>query len=913
MNHLIENYARSSASALPVGLDLSAIAENANSIDMEAFEKVKALADSGYMPATFILAINYLDAREPGGMELLVELADLKFVPAMELVGSTFRYGRFGSDIDFDIARYYLLAASDEGSAYANSELAGLYLSGAGVDKDVRLALDYYKTSIAMGYGPAQCQIDSILAYETGFIDLDAAIDYLMAGAVEGEQDCQFDLGYVYDELVRDYEKAIYWYQQAAEANSSAALNNLGLLHQNGLGTDVNVDLAIDLFLRAYELGNVNGASNLGHVYYHGKGGAVDYQKAKYYYEIAAKEGDIAALNNLGLIYNNGHGVEKNRAKAIVYYTKAAAKDEPYAQYNLGLAYRDGNGVAKSVETSIAYFEASHKNGVNLALLELGKVYKGLGTEEGKKKSAEVFKRCAELGVPGCEWEFGQAALEQTDSRNEGLRVLIELAESDSADAALRLAQIYDFGLYAVPVNYDKAEKYYLQAMSLGSGLAFANYGFWHEEGLKREKNLATAAKYYQEAANRYEDMGLNNLGTFYLNGIQVEKDIDKGIELYLQAAALGNQYALNNLGEIYRDGEHLQQDIDLAVEYFTKSAEKGFPDALSNLAALFYDGKHLSPDYDKAIAYLQRLKEFEPALAHYYLGDIYYQHFNDEASLDKAIVHFEASASLGDGDAANYLGQMYWYADRAEKDIAKSKYWLEIARNRGNAMHNSILAEMHWKGLETSVDEQKAIALIEEEAIARELNVPSYVAEHFHYGEAVEQDIARAENYYLQAADDNDVVALTSLGVIYRDGELGRADYEKAYRYFLRGAELGHPFSMFHLSYALQNGQGIDKDPVAAFNWMKEAAKSDRDPDFKIQLAVMYLHGIGTEVDIDRGLESLQSFIDQGNEAAMYEVGAFRLANAQTEAHRQSAIALLKKAANKGEKDAEALLKSLE
>ena len=92
--------------------------------------------------------------------------------------------------------------------------------------------------------------------------------------ANEGKIEDQMNLAYMYlygtNGVQKDSNKAFEYYQMAAEQNNPIALNNLGSLYFNGIGTNPDVKKAVALFTKAAELGNDNAAINLAFIYLKG-------------------------------------------------------------------------------------------------------------------------------------------------------------------------------------------------------------------------------------------------------------------------------------------------------------------------------------------------------------------------------------------------------------------------------------------------------------------------------------------------------------------------------------------------------------------------------------------------------------------------------------------------------------------
>ncbi len=82
-------------------------------------------------------------------------------------------------------------------------------------------------------------------------------------------------LGYMYrygQGFPQNFEKARYWYRQAADQGHDRAQNNLGVMHRLGLGGPQDYQKAFQWFHRAAEQGNGGGQSHLGLMYYRGEG-----------------------------------------------------------------------------------------------------------------------------------------------------------------------------------------------------------------------------------------------------------------------------------------------------------------------------------------------------------------------------------------------------------------------------------------------------------------------------------------------------------------------------------------------------------------------------------------------------------------------------------------------------------------
>ena len=113
-----------------------------------------------------------------------------------------------------------------------------------------------------------------------------------------GDRRVLFQLGRAL-QIGKKFEEAKLEYEQAALAGSARAMNNLGLLYENGQGV------------------------------------AKDYAQAQAWLQKAANQGVAAAQHNLGLLYENGWGVAKDYAQARAWLQKAADQGDADAISNL--------------------------------------------------------------------------------------------------------------------------------------------------------------------------------------------------------------------------------------------------------------------------------------------------------------------------------------------------------------------------------------------------------------------------------------------------------------------------------------------------------------------------------------------------------------------------------------------------
>ncbi|CCH54966.1 hypothetical protein BN8_04191 [Fibrisoma limi BUZ 3] len=185
--------------------------------------------------------------------------------------------------------------------------------------------------------------------------------------------DSCYEVGYQYYQ-VRDYKKAIYWYQKAANLGSPIGQTNLGYMYEHELGVARNYTEALKWYQKAATAGNADGQNNLGSMYYNGLGTSKDYTQALKWYRAAAEQGNAGGQINLGIMYDEGHGVAANKTEALKWYMRAANQGNADGQYYVGTLYELGEGVEQNENKAVQWYRVSARQGNRNAQGALGRL-----------------------------------------------------------------------------------------------------------------------------------------------------------------------------------------------------------------------------------------------------------------------------------------------------------------------------------------------------------------------------------------------------------------------------------------------------------------------------------------------------------------------------------------------------------
>ncbi len=197
--------------------------------------------------------------------------------------------------------------------------------------------------------------------------------------AEEGNEDAALTLGYMYlygqDGVEIDYKKAFHFYELAAAQNNVIALNNLGSLYFNGIGTAVNYEKASELFLKAAQNGSDDAAVNLAFIY-------LSTEDSRYFepaidlFEQAAKNGNNTAKFMLGYAYYKGFVVEQDLHRAVQLIRDAANAHFDEAHYVFANIYANGEGIAKNYGNAVKQYRAAISQGHVPSMIELAYILK---------------------------------------------------------------------------------------------------------------------------------------------------------------------------------------------------------------------------------------------------------------------------------------------------------------------------------------------------------------------------------------------------------------------------------------------------------------------------------------------------------------------------------------------------------
>ncbi|MBQ9308126.1 MAG: sel1 repeat family protein [Clostridia bacterium] len=193
----------------------------------------------------------------------------------------------------------------------------------------------------------------------------------------------------------------------------------------------------------------------------------------------------------------------------------------------------------------------------------------------------------------------------------------------------------------------------------------------------------------------------------------------------------------------------------------------------------------------------------------------------------EKANQLFEQLYALGDNRGPEMLGSAYLSGEGVAQDFTKALEWNFRAVNMGSGRGWANVGQMYEKGQGVPQSFEKAVMFytlsMDEKLSNPDFKGPRYAGVLYEQGfvndsgETV-QDLAKAAEYYLVAADHGDATAASAIGRLYQEGAGVAQDYALAAKYYLAAMGEGKVVpgvaeASFGLGYLYENGLGVEKD----------------------------------------------------------------------------------------------------
>lgn len=341
-------------------------------------------------------------------------------------------------------------------------------------------------------------------------------------------------------------------------------------------------------------------------------------------------------------------------------------------------------------------------------------------------------------------------------------------------------------------------------------------------------------------------------VGKVYYRGKLNERNYEKAFDWFSKAAESGNSYAQYLLGNMYENGTFVEQNYDTALSYYKNSAAQNNIMAIGEMAYMKDNGYGMPMNKEEAekiylqlaeerddewsmikLAYIEmdrgnseeRLKWIQKALEKEYIDayvdlGIFYQSDEKYKDLEKAQQSYYQAAQLGNPEGMNGLAMIY-YDMPDNKGDEQAFRWFSKSADLGDSLGLYYLAVMYENGFGTNVDKQKAWDLYL--ASSDQKFSPAYrkIAQLIEEGEAPASFTGRELEYYIKAAERNDIDAIHDV-IRFLENDPDRQ--KELFSWCQRGAQLNDGKCICKLGKLYFYGIGAEMDEFKAMNCFRKA-----------------------------------------------------------------------------------------
>ena len=367
--------------------------------------------------------------------------------------------------------------------------------------------------------------------------------------------------------------------------------------------------------------------------------------------------------------------------------------------------------------------------------------------------------------------------------------------------------------------------------------------------------------------------------GSRTADGKELPKDLPAALELLAQESDSGNVLATYDLGKLYHIMSDENYDLSPLSEQNYIEALDGF-EKLSNKQLPSWQHSYIcyrvGKMYDKVLGTVQDYKAareyYEKAgenrFAYFSLGNMYKFGSGVEVDMTMAVSYYEkALACKGDMPFASYaLGQAYELGQGVKADEQKAAQHYTQALTGFTAIYE--------KSHEDSISYRLGTMYLK--------------------GKGTDVDLAKAEKYLLESADNGNNQAQYQLGKL----RLAQDRIDEAEQLFIKSAEKGNVYSAFSLGRIYMTEEKRDDSKAEQFLKQYLAGSDDEFGIGEYALGKLYL----SQDRIDEAEQLFISSSEKENLYASYKLGKLYLTDRKLDYTK--AVKYLKPCADKADNE---------
>ncbi|MCX6866944.1 MAG: tetratricopeptide repeat protein [Verrucomicrobia bacterium] len=352
-----------------------------------------------------------------------------------------------------------------------------------------------------------------------------------------------------------------------------------------------------------------------------------------------------------------------------------------------------------------------------------------------------------------------------------------------------------------------------------------------------------------------------------------------KAVELALPLAEQGNADALYLLGFAHESGQGAEASKDKALDYYRKAAAGKSKDAVYRMSFILL-ASDKEEERDQARQALETAAKDDPAVAARILGEAYLRGLlSPAADPDKAVFWWKRAADAGDVLSVLLIARFYegQFGFPELKDTKEALANYGKAAGLGNAGAMAALGSRLLSGEEKSRDEKKGREWLKKAIVAKEYTAYLALGD---YEENVKKDLKAALAEYERGKDAGQVDCMLRTADFYLEGKGVEKDPERGNALLRKAAEAGNPVANLRVAAQLLSKEKPDAtDLLTGYGHLLASANGNLS-EAQNELGLLYLSGKLGIADSPGGVAWLTRAAQGGNAqaqnnlATLYERG---------------------------------------
>lgn len=706
-----------------------------------------------------------------------------------------------------------------------------------GVERDMKLAAEFFARAAQSGYAKAQYALAYILRedylgwnqWQDSVYQWQASAQWYQTAAANGYPPAQYMWAHIQSvgegDAPLNILQGVHWYQAACDNKHPLACQALKGARKNA-DELLQQEIALsEKLLPALPAAAQQALATLPQLYQQRQ-----FEQAEALLQPYAHLAPVSVL--LGSFYSGKLGIKRDLPRAEQLLQQAAAENYVPAQEHLADFYQRYYLYSPDHQTkAIALYQAAAQQGSTEAQYQLARTYEGIDNDkafEWYQTAADNQHLQAQLYL-AYQYESGAYLTKNPFKAMEWYQKACDNQYQSACKIRLELQSQQQ---QRINDELAELEKYLNQPQLNGfDGKTFADL---NEN--QRQQLTEALQSYRQMQFSRaktelepYQDIApvaylLGNM--YYSGGTDIEQDIAAALRYFTQAADNHYPPANNLLGDFYQRGKHVEYNLAKAIEYYEKSAQRNNIEAQYQLARLYQVLDEKIADPEKSLAWYHTAAENNHVAAQKYLADLYYdgiRYIGDRLigkNLSKALYWDQRACDNKDYPSCRNAEDLRKLLQRS---ASEDEGTLQTLLNAADSLPAAQQVE-----LRTAVEHYRqqqfeaAKPLLEKFS---NLGAANYLlGRMYQQGLGVDRDVQTADAYFSQASDQNDVLGIYNMAQrAYYEKDTDKAEelYKKA------ASEYNHLESQYYLAQLYQ----VKNDLPQAAEWFGKACDNGDTP----------------------------------------------------------------------------------